>query len=332
VASQISRRGFVGGGAAVAGLIPFAANAQESSPVASPAGTLGWSFTDDRGITSSFPETPTVLVAQTISAASLWDFGIEVDGVYGPIFLADGTTPDPNLANVDPSAVINFGEFGAFDIEKLAEIGGQLVIDIDRGGGMWYLSEEEQQLIGKIAQTVAISTTVPANITISRFQDLAVALGANPESDLIIEARTTYDAAAKAVQTVAASKPDLKVIVMTGTAENVYIVNPQTAGDLNTYVSLGVNVVVPENPDPAQLNVFETLSWEQAGKYPADVILWDSRFSPEGIVPETIWESLPAVSAGQVGTWESVFPNSWQGFSAVLEQLATTLESAEVLI
>lgn len=312
----------------MASIAPFAAAAQDASPTAG----QGWSFTDDRGVTASFPEMPTVLVAQTVSAASLWDFGIQVDGVYGPVFLADGTTPDPMLYNVDPSAVINFGDYGAFDIEKLIEIGGQLVIDIDRGGGMWYLSPDEEELVLLVAHTVAISTSVPTDTTISRFEELAVALGADPESDLIVEGKARYAAAAEALQTIAAARPDLKVVVMTGGPENVYIVNPETAGDLNVYRSLGVNVTTPENPDPDQLNVFETLSWEQVGNYPADVILWDSRFSPEGLAPASIWESLPAVAAGQVGTWQSVFPNSWQGFGAVLEELAATLETAEVLI
>ncbi len=132
--------------------------------------------------------------------------------------------------------MINFGDYGEFDVEKLVEIGGQLVIDVDRGGGMWYLSEEEQTLINQVAQTVAISTMVPADVTISRFEELAVALGADPDSDLIVEAKARYDAATQAVKAVVASKPDLKVIVMTGSPDNVYIVNPETAGDLNLYV------------------------------------------------------------------------------------------------
>jgi iron complex transport system substrate-binding protein len=297
------------------------------TPAASPV--AGWSFTDDRGVTASLPSRPTVLAAQTISAASLWDFGIEVDGVFGGIVLEDGTTPDPQLGNVDPSAVRDLGTFGALDIESLVEMGVQVFVDVDRGGGLWSLSPDEEALVLEVAQTIAISTQISAEITVARFEELAVSLGADPASEVIAQGKARYEAAADSVRTIAASKPDLRVIVLTGTADNVYVVNPEKAGSLSLYRALGVDVVIPESTDPAQLDVFETLSWEAVGTYPADVILWDARFPPEGTVPESIWNALPAVAAHQVGSWESVYPNSWQGLAAVLENLADVLESAE---
>ncbi len=72
---------------------------------------------------------------------------------------------------------------------------------------------------------------------------------------------------------------------------------------------------------------YETLSWEQAGRYQADLILHDTR--PFILQPDQLtWAALPAVRAGQVGRWSAEARLSAQGFAAVLEDLAATVTPA----
>ena len=105
------------------------------TPSAPPEGV--WAFTDDRGVALTLDVVPTVIIAQSVSAATLWDFGVKVSAVYGDVYLDDGLTPDPQLGNVDVRQVVSLGELGEeLDIEAAIELGAQLLIDVDRGGGL----------------------------------------------------------------------------------------------------------------------------------------------------------------------------------------------------
>ena len=64
--------------------------ALQATPAATPPVPNGvqpdgsWSFTDDRGVTLTSPAVPSRIVAQTSAAAALYDFGVQVVGIYGP--------------------------------------------------------------------------------------------------------------------------------------------------------------------------------------------------------------------------------------------------------
>jgi iron complex transport system substrate-binding protein len=320
--------GLTGGTFAIIGIRAGYGQTPDASPES------GWTFTDDRGITVSLPSVPTRVIAQTVSAASLWDFGFHVVGVYGDVYTDDGTTPDPQLGNVDVTQVANLGEWGTdLDTEKVVELGAQVYVDVDRGGGLWGITPEVEALLLEIVQTVGIATTVSYKTATERFEQLAVSLGIDSSAPELVTARQATSGAETALAEVARSKPGLKVLVLTGDpTTNAYFVSPEAAGDLMYYKSLGVDIVVPENPSPENLNVFEAASWEQVGKYPADVILFDSRFDVTTLDSDALWSALPAVQAGQVGTWDSVFPLSWQGLTGALENLTSTLAEAEIIL
>ena len=75
----------------------------------------------------------------------------------------------------------------------------------------------------------------------------------------------------------------------------------------------------------------DTLSWKQAGRYPADLILHDTRafsLQPGQLSTYPTWAALPAVRAGQVGSWSAETRLSAQGFAAAVEDLAATVAAA----
>jgi iron complex transport system substrate-binding protein len=70
---------------------------------------------------------------------------------------------------------------------------------------------------------------------------------------------------------------------------------------------LGLDIV-----QPPVATFYENLSWEQANRYPADLILTDQRqgrLTHEELLKKELWRSLPAVQANQVGIW------AWRTYS-----------------
>lgn len=106
-------------------------------------------------------------------------------------------------------------------------------------------------------------------------------------------------------------------------------------GSASFSCSDGTKHRVPEPTDPDSTDqYFEILSWENADKYDADIILVDQRpgsppisefpsFSPT-------WSKLPAVKAGQTFEWlPYVSTSDWGTYAAQFEALTALIEGAE---
>ncbi|MGN6032784.1 MAG: ABC transporter substrate-binding protein [Thermomicrobiales bacterium] len=322
----------IGAGVALSQAIGRGAGAQ--TPVASPAASPAdgaWSFTDDRGITVTLPERPTSVIAQTSSAASLWDFGFEVIGFFGPND-PDNTAGFPQVGDMDVTRLPNVGDYGALDLEKVVALRPELYVDLDRGGDtLWYLDADSQAAIEQICPTIGINADGVSVIDIvKRYDDLAVALGVDPASETIATAKATFAASETAFTETVAAHGGLKVLTVSSGADGtVYIWNPNWLPDLIYFTSLGftgVEAGVDDNTPNAQV------SMETLGDYPADVILVDVREDMSAFEGNAIWESLPAVQAGQVGRWYAAFPYSYQKLARVLDLTGETLAAAKPVV
>jgi iron complex transport system substrate-binding protein len=337
---RISRRSLLAAPAAfiaVTALRPTAW-ADDATPAASPVGGTAadgtWFFTDATGRTVSLPEKPTRVIAQTTSAAALWDLGFEVVGIYGPGPLPGGGV-DSQAGNVDLGKVEYLGDYGALDLEKVVILDPQLYVDVDRGNGAaWYGAGDAQDQFDALVPTVLIRAGGNSVIdTIGQFETLAAALGADLKADAVVASRTGWqDVEAKFTAAVAA-KPGLQVLAVAPDPQQVYIVNPNWVGDLIYVQDLGLTMIAPEKPDPTTFNNFEIDSWENIGQYTdqADVILVDIRNAPDWATGIDFWQTLPAVKAGQVGVWNGVFPFTYTGLTYMLGPLTATIEAAKVL-
>ncbi|HEV2529381.1 MAG TPA: ABC transporter substrate-binding protein [Thermomicrobiales bacterium] len=307
--------------------------AQTSGGVTPAASRGGWSFTDDRGMTVALPAAPRSVIAQTSSAAALWDYGYQVAGIYGPSRIVSGEI-DVQTGNIDLDAVTVLGDFGEIDLEAVIALEAELYVDLDRGTGtLWYDPGSGAPEFDTLVQSVGFTAyEVSVLQPIDRFGELAAALGADPMAPDIVAAREEMDAALTDLATVTARKPELRVMAMAGDpATGTYVCNPAVIPDLFTYTEHGVGIVVPEEPDPAGGGNFENRSWEEIGRYPADVILVDSRSDLSVLEADGLWQNLPAVQAGQVGRWEGTFPLSPTGFGPVVRRLIELLERAQPL-
>ncbi|MFJ4517257.1 ABC transporter substrate-binding protein [Streptomyces sp. NPDC088816] len=295
-----------------------------------------WSFKDDRGQTVKADKVPSRIVAFVGVAAALHDYGVRVEGVFGPTTTKGGKA-DVQAGDMDVTKVTVLGnEWGQFNIEKYASLAPDLLVStmFDDAGTLWYVPEESKKKILAVgAPTVGISVydrqlTEP----LERMLALAKSLGADVTSDKVKQARKRFEDAAARLRAAARAKPDIKVLAGSASQDLFYVSGTNLSIDLEYFKALGVNFVEP--PESAKKEGggwFESLSWENADKYAADIIMMDNRTSaiqPVGITQGT-WKKLPAVKAGQVIARNPEPILSYDKCAPLLEDLAKAIETAK---
>jgi iron complex transport system substrate-binding protein len=313
-----------------AGLTAFLAGrpalAFAQTPSATPAGA--WSFTDDRQITVALPEQPSRIVAQIGAASALWDYGVRPIAVFGPQYRGNGEI-DPRVGNIDLDAVESVGQlWDELDLERVLALDADLVVTpMWNTSELWYVSAESQAALESKVPTVAIQTAqVSAFDAVSRFAELAAALGADMESPTNVEAKREFDGAVADLEAALAEKPDLRVAFVAGDSDAYYVAHPDFMSDLWFFRDLGMDVVTNGVND-----YWETLSWEEVLKYPADLILIDARegsFGPDDFSGIATWASVPAARAGQVATWDLEPIYSYAGYAPELRRLTDLVRGA----
>ncbi|WBB53051.1 ABC transporter substrate-binding protein [Verrucosispora sp. WMMD573] len=335
-ARRLSRRGLlaVGGGAVAAALVGCG---RDDASEANGDNTSGpWSFTDDRPEKVTADARPERVVAFTGSAAALVDFGLgrEIVGVFGETKKADGSV-EPQAGDLDVESVEILGNvWGEFSVEKYAALRPELLVThMYDPGAYWYVPDESKDKILPLAPVVTITTArVPMTKPIERYAQLAESLGADLSAPKVTDAKARFEAAAEAVRQAVAANPGIKVMAASGSPDLFYVSNPKVSTDLMYFAELGVDIVVPTKLEAG--DYFEALSWENAGKFPADLILLDNRgtaLQPTDLAAKPTWKQLPAVQAGQVTPWDAVPRFSYAGAAPLLENLAKAIQGAKKL-
>lgn len=319
----VSRRRLLAGSAAL--FVLAGCGSEEDSGSESGAQSGGpWEFTDDRGTKATSDSRPTKIVAQISAAATLWDFGLRPVGTFG-----EANASEILKGNVDAKALTWVGQtWGDFNIEKLAALQPDLLVaPMQNKGQLWYVPDEAAGKIEPLCPTVGINQyEVPVDKVIDRFAELAVSLGADLTASQA--AKSEFQAASTALSQAAKAKSDLRVAFVSGNKDNLYLGNAKIFSDLAYLQNQGVAFVQPSVP--ADQPHWEVLSWEQAGKYPIDVLLYDSRnasyFTTDLAKYPTV-ANLPAIKANQAVAWNPETPSTWAAFAPVLRDLATKLTS-----
>ncbi|NUR92277.1 MAG: ABC transporter substrate-binding protein [Nonomuraea sp.] len=295
--------------------------------------TEGWTWTDDRGKKITLPARPRRVVAQSGAAAALWDFGVRPVAVFGPHRLKDGGR-DPEVGEVDIATVESIGNvWGEFNVEKLASLGPDLLVSgMYQRDTLWYVPQDQVATVDQIAPTVGVQLSgKPLVEVIEKYGQLAAALGADPKAAPVTEAKARFEAASTALRTLAAARPDLTVMVVTGTPDNLYVAYLPDHPDIKYFGELGLKIVSPAAPTKSEGGFWEVLSWENADKYQADVILVDARSQSmkiEEMAEKPTWAKLPAVKAGQLYPWHAAERYSHLGYAKVMEELKADLDQA----
>ncbi|MEZ0109545.1 iron complex transport system substrate-binding protein [Catenulispora sp. EB89] len=336
--SPLSRRGVLAGvgGGALAAVLAACGSGSSSGPRSSgQSGPSGpWSFTDDRKTTVKLSSAPTRVVAFTGTAAALVDFGLDqqIVGVFGETTQPDGK-PTAQAGDLDVGKVTVLGNaWGEFNVEKYAALNPQLLVThMYEPGALWYVPNESKDQIAKLAPSVAINVARASLPTpIQRYADLAQSLGADLNAKKVTDGKARFQAAAETLRSAAKAAGGLKVLAASGNPTVFYASNPKIASDLMYFAELGVELIVPTKLDTG--DYFESLSWENADKYAADLILLDSRstaLQPKALASKPSWNALPAVKAGQVTPWDAVPRFSWAGAAPLLENLAKAIQNCK---
>jgi iron complex transport system substrate-binding protein len=338
--SPLTRRGLLAAGGATALGVALAAcgnsdakDAEEGTTNEAGGKKSGpWSFKDDRGITAKADHTPQRIVAFTGTAAALHDYGVEVVGVFGPTKTKDGK-PDVQAGDLDVNKVEIIGNtYGEFNVEKYAAFDPELLVSAQWiKNQLWYVPDQSKDKILQLAPSVALwaaETTMPK--AIERHAELAASLGADLKSPKVTAAKARFEKAAARLRAAAKAKPEIRVLIGSASQDLFYVSLAKTSADTLYFQQFGVRFIQPDHVD-AQ-GFFENLSWENVGKYKADIIMMDNRSSaiqPSALGSKPTWQDLPAVKAGQVipRTSEPIF--SYDKCAPILDALAQAIERAK---
>ncbi|MEU9440387.1 ABC transporter substrate-binding protein [Streptomyces sp. NPDC048304] len=340
-ATHLTRRGLLAAGGALGlGAALAACGDDKGKGSGSGNGTKGstsgpWSFKDDRGTTVKLGKVPANIVAFTGVGAALYDYGIQVKGVFGPTRTKDGKA-DVQAGDMDISKVTVLGNaWGQFNIEKYASLAPDVLITtmFDGAGTLWYVPEESKKKIAQLAPSIGISV-YDRRLTrpLQRMWDLAASLGADMKAAKVTDAKKRFEAAAARLRAAAKARPGIKVMAGSAGDQLFYVSGTNLSIDLEYFKALGVNFVEP--PESAKKQGggwYESLSWENVDKYQADIIMMDDRSSaiqPADITKPT-WNKLPAVKAGQVIARSPEPILSYDKCVPLLTSLAEALEKAK---
>jgi iron complex transport system substrate-binding protein len=339
--ANFSRRGLLAtGGALGLGAFLAACGDSDSKDTGSDS-TAGakasgpWTFKDDRGTTVKLDQVPANIVAFTGVAAALYDYGVSVKGVFGPTKTADGK-PDVQAGDMDVSKLTVLGNaWDQFNVEKYATLAPDVLIStmFDDAGTLWYVPEASKDKIAKLAPSVGISVydrqlTAP----LQRMWELAESLGGDMNAAKVTDAKKRFEDASERLRKAAKAHPGIKVMAGSASQELFYVSGTNLSIDLEYFKALGVNFVEP--PESAKKEGggwFESLSWENVDKYPADIIMMDDRSSTiqPADITEATWKKLPAVKAGQVIARSPEPILSYDKCVPLVEDLAEAIEKAK---
>ncbi|MFJ4686568.1 ABC transporter substrate-binding protein [Streptomyces sp. NPDC088789] len=333
-----SRRRLLAAGGALA-LAPLLAacgdgGTKDAAGSSSEGGGGAWSFKDDRGRTVRADDRPQRIVAYVSTAAALYDYGVECTGVFGPSAPIDGR-PNPQAGDLDVGELTSLGTaWGQFNLEKYAALRPDLLVsNMFPAPDLWYVPAESSEKIEALAPTVGIDIARTSLLEpLRRTAALAESLGADLSAKKVTDAEARFEKAAETVRAAARDNGGLKVMAVTGDTENFYVAVPDSYSDLTFFKDLGVEFVEGKKSD--EWGFWEFLSWENANKYHADLVMVDHRstsLSLKQLEEKATWRELPAVKAGQLTTWSMEERFSHAGFAPVLERLAEAVGDAKRL-
>jgi len=288
-----------------------------------------WTYTDGSGQTVTLDAVPQRIIASQDAAAGLIPLGIRPVGIY-----ADGPIADAKaLQGLDLSGIEIIGQtWGEVDIEKAAALNPDIVLAEwwDRNEA-WSGGQDVAALLTQLAPVTGVSASDSIVGMIEDYETLAASLGADLSQPSIADEKAKFETALADFKSAIAAKPGLKVLAVYAGDDALYVADPAGAAELLDMQSWGLDLVQPEGVDAAGNNYFETLSWENADKYPADLILVDNR-SPatmEVALAQPTWALNPGAKAEQVAEWPAFWLRNYGHYAAALSGLTAAISAAD---
>jgi iron complex transport system substrate-binding protein len=147
----------------------------------------------------------------------------------------------------------------------------------------------------------------------------------------VAEDRLGFQAARARFEAAITAKPGLNVLAVSPAEEGLYVAVPEHAAELSDFVDWGLDIVVPEKPDTG-FEYWETLSWENAGRYQADLVIVDERSYPSNLdnaKTRPTWSFLEAVKHDAVAVWPAFWLRNYADYTVALGSLTDAIEAAD---
>ena len=333
--TMVHRREFLAGTGALAASLALgtAAFAQDATPGSSPeAGP--WTYTDVLGNTVDLPTRPVRIAANLTTAAALWELGIYPVAVFD--WTASAYPDGDHLAwgTIDVDQVVNVGDIdGNIIPEDLINANPDIVLtmtyDRDDADSTLGIMADMWDNVNTIAPVLVVTDMDSADLQLERLVALGESLGADLASDEVVAVRKEYEAKVEEFREVAEKQSHLQVLFIDVDPDALYIAGPEGVSELLYLGSLGMKFGNADSTEKAEF--WETLSLEQALKYPADVIyndIYSTVQTLEDLQAMPTVGFMPAIQAGQVGLWERDFPVSYGGLTQFLTTILETFAPA----
>jgi iron complex transport system substrate-binding protein len=293
----------------------------------------GWTYTDGSGNKTTLDSVPKRIVAHGNSAAALISLGIKPVGIYAD----QPVDEDLGLKNLDLDGIEIVGEeWGVINVEAVAALKPDLIV-----AEWWPLEkaysglEEGANAASKRLKDVApIAGPVQGpsiHQMIRDYEKLAESLGADLDSGEVKANKTRFDTALARFKGAVEAKPDLSVLAVSPDTEGLYVAVPKHAAELSDFMDWGMKLVVPEKPDEG-FEYWETLSWENAGKYQGDLLIIDERSYPanlEDAKKRPTWSFVKAAAADATAIWPAFWVRSHADYAMALDRLSDAIEKAD---
>lgn len=288
----------------------------------------GWTYTDATGQVVTLDAMPQRIIMHQDAAAGLIPLGIRPVGIYADSAISEAKA----LEGLDLSGIEIVGQiWNEVDIEKVAALQPDLIIGEwwDRNAA-WSGGEIAKQM-AEIAPVTGPAASDSIVGMIEDYEELAASLGADLTAPAIAEAKASFETSLEAFKAATAAKPNLTAEAVYTGADAIYVADPAGAAELLDLQSWGLNIVTPEGVDAAGNNYFETVSWENADKYPADLIMVDNRSAStlEFALLQPTWDTLPAVQAGAVTDWPAFWLRNYAAYAGALDKLTAAINAAD---
>ncbi|MFS0691609.1 ABC transporter substrate-binding protein [Streptomyces nitrosporeus] len=234
-----------------------------------------WRFTDDRGQSAAAARRPSRVLAYVQAGATLEDFGIRPEGIFGSGH--DGPEPDRAKTGALPLDAVDYrGAGDGLDVETLLRGGPDLVVAVSYGHGQIYgLDPDTAKRLEERVPVVVIDVGQARTLdrVTDRFAELARSLGGTPDP---AAGRTLEEARARLTRALAAAGeegPRVVALSPAGQGE-VHLARPHMWPELRVLAGLGVRLVAPE--EGPGIN-WSTGGWDRAAALRPDIVLTDIR-------------------------------------------------------
>lgn len=292
-----------------------------------------WSYVSGNGETVSLDHTPERILASAAEAAGLLAYGIRPVGIY----LAQDIEWEPGLAEYDLTGIEIVGEeWGQIDAEKVVELQPDLIV-----ADWWPVqsafqgfeegADSDSMKVAEMAPVIGANQQGSLEAVAAWYEGFAESMGVDIATSEFADQKAEFEAARTAFSDAVAAKPGLTALAVAPAEDAIWVAVPEYSTSLTDFKTWGLDMIDPDSPLP-DFPYWEQLSWENADKYQADLLLLDDRGYENNIATgeaQPTWNSIRAAEAKAYAKWPGWWVHTYGQYAQQLRELTASIEAAD---